>query len=107
MEQRRVGGLVILVPRGYGEDGGPQEIGECYMCGTKFFEPESRRKVERHMGKCARAHLQQQQDAKLESKLPVFASWDPEVEDHMRKVGDRMLREGRLVVKPSERAGFS
>jgi hypothetical protein len=32
--------------------------------------------------------------------------WDPEVEAHMREVGERMKREGRLTVKKNERAGF-
>jgi hypothetical protein len=34
-------------------------------------------------------------------------SWDVEVEEHLRKVGERMKREGRLTVRPNERAGFS
>jgi hypothetical protein len=39
--------------------------------------------------------------------MPVFEEWDPEVAAHLRKVGERMVAEGRLEVKPSERAGFS
>jgi hypothetical protein len=43
------------------------------------------------------------------SKGTVFdpAGRDLEIEAHMRRVGKRMLKEGRWTVNPNERAGFS
>jgi hypothetical protein len=58
----------------------------------------------------ARKHAELANEARterLEERMPVFDEWDPEVAAHMRKVGERMLEERRLEVKPSERAGFS
>jgi hypothetical protein len=31
--------------------------------------------------------------------------WDPEIDAHMKRVGERMLKEGRLEMDRSERAG--
>lgn len=95
------GDLTILVPRGMGS----RPVGECYSCGIPFF---SREEGERHMGPCARKHQAELMAQAVKRRIPIFdpENWDPEVERHMRKVGKRMIREGRLEVKPNERAGF-
>jgi hypothetical protein len=80
---------------------GPGEI-----CGMTFTRPDV---WQRHVGRCARAHMDEIRAESLRARMPVFdeESWDPEVSEHMAKVGARMKAEGRLEVKPSERAGFS
>lgn len=75
-------------------------------CGQVFYDPEA---WQRHVGRCARAHMDEIRAESLRRRMPVFdeENWDPEVAEHMRKVGARMKEEGRLEVKPHERAGFS
>jgi hypothetical protein len=75
-------------------------------CGQLFYESEAAA-YQRHTARCAQQHMdviralssQRTQDG-------LFEPWDPEIAAHMAKVGERMKREGRLVVHPSERAGF-
>lgn len=107
--RRRSGGLTIIVPRGY-EDGDVVIVGKCHVCGGEFGEGEEQRWQE-HVGNCARAHMDE-----IRAMAPSEANkgtlwdpneWDPEVDAHMLEVGRRMRREGRMVVKRSERAGFS
>jgi hypothetical protein len=82
---------------------GPDET-----CG-KVFRRGEEKAWQMHVGACARAHVDQIHAESLRTRIPILDpnSWDPEVERHMREVGERMKREGRLEVKPSERAGFS
>lgn len=74
------------------------------MCGMVFRD---RHAWESHVNHCAREHIDVIRAHSLENRMPIFKSWDPEVEEHMLKVGRRMREEGRWEVKPSERAGFS
>jgi hypothetical protein len=74
-------------------------------CGREFYEDE-RLAFQHHVGACAREHMEHIQAQRLTARLPAFAPWDEEVEAHMRVVGERMRREGRLTVRPNERAGF-
>lgn len=99
------GDLTILVPQGYERPA----TGECFLCGEMFAPGDN---VVAHMKKCVtdagHDHRQDHEDRK--ERLAIFydrEAWDPEVEDHLRKVGQRMLKEGRWEVKPNERAGFS
>jgi hypothetical protein len=98
--------LQILVPRDYATDP-PPIVGRCDLCELVFYdETEARRHFERN----ARKHAElanEMRTERLVERMPVFDEWDPEVAAHMRKVGERMLAERRLEVKPSERAGFS
>lgn len=98
-------GLTILVPKGY-EDGEKEPIGRCTVpgCGARFYAGEEQA-WQRHVGSCARANLDRIRSS-IEA-MPIMEDFDPEVSEHMRGVGRRMLAEGRLEVKPSERAGFS
>lgn len=99
--------LTILVPRGYDDT---TIVGVCHVCDAKFGEGQEEA-WQRHVGKCARAHMDEIRAStpKARQRGTVFdpENWDPEVEDYMLSVGKRMLREGRMEVKPHERAGFS
>jgi hypothetical protein len=81
---------------------------EGTLCGACFYEDE-RSKYQRHVGACARENMEHIEAQRLAAKNPIFDenTWDPEISAHMRKVGERMRKEGRLVVRPNERAGFS
>jgi hypothetical protein len=106
------GGLTIFVPQGYERADGPRPIYECMVptddegtpCGRLFFVGEERA-VERHMAACARAHVAEIRGRALKRRMPVFDpdSWSPDAEAHVKKVGRRMLAEGRLTMKPHER----
>jgi len=103
LAQRRSG---LIVPPEYADR---RPAFACNVCGSQF--PNEQRAVyERHVGECARAHeaeiLAMRPSVRLKGGPFDPESWDPEAEAHMRKVGERMLREGRMEVKPAERAGF-
>lgn len=84
--------MVCRVPTGNGE-----------TCGKRFY-PGEERAWQRHMTRCAAEHEDAIHGESLKTRLPVFddANWDPEYSEHMRKVGERMLAEGRLETKPNE-----
>jgi hypothetical protein len=100
----------LLVPRGYEDPEPPVMVGVCTTCEARFYRGQEE-DWQRHVGPCARAHLGEIMDARAAKKKRLAAlqpeSWDPEIRAHMDKVGERMKREGRLVVRPNERAGFS
>jgi hypothetical protein len=103
-------GLQILVPRGYEDDGTlPDQtpVGLCLICEAKFYRGQED-EWQRHVGACARAHRAEIEEALEKRRKSIFNedNWDPEIAAHMREVGERMKREGRLEVLPSERAGF-
>jgi hypothetical protein len=76
----------------------------CTVCGMEF-PSEQRGAWQRHVGGCARANMDK---IKAATKVPPFMEdYDPEITQHMRGVGKRMIEEGRLEIKPNERAGFS
>lgn len=97
--------LQIAVPRGYVEEQ-KELIGRCLVpgCGARFYAGQELA-WQKHVGRCARANLDRIH-AVME-KPPLMDDFDPEVSKHMRGVGERMLEERRLEVKPNERAGFS
>lgn len=74
--------------------------GHCNVCGEDLYGGV--RSGQQHIAACARAHLDELRAA---ARPPVFddSTVDTEVEAHMKKVGARMLREGRLVMRPNER----
>ena len=114
----RPGGLTIAVPRGYEtSQEAPTPVAVCRVpvgggevCGHPFYAHEDgwRRKWIAHMAACAKRHEAAIHAESPKQRLPILddANWDPEVAAHMKKVGERMIREGRLEVLPSERAGF-
>jgi hypothetical protein len=108
------GARTLMVPRGH-EDPDPGPIvGRCLVPGCdregRPFYAGQEELWQKHVGWCARrnrdeieAAIQERKDA---NPLQQRDAWDPELRDHMDKVGARMKREGRLVVKPNERGGF-
>ncbi len=83
---------------------------ECTICGARFLCHQAQL-YERHTAQCAREHIDE-----IRAMAPSHRkrgtpfdpeNWDPEVEAHMRQVGRRMIAEGRLEVRPNERAGLS
>lgn len=97
--------LTIYVPRGAER----RKTGECYLCGAAFAAGDD---VVAHMKRCVHAAGEDVRAERYDkvSRLEIFldpGAWDPEVTEHLRKVGVRMLAEGRMELKPSERAGFS
>jgi hypothetical protein len=75
---------------------------KCNVCGWGFTASESR-EWQKHVGDCARQNM-----TEIVAKSPKGTVWDdeewsPEASKHVREVGERMLKEGRLEMKPSER----
>lgn len=103
--------LTLYVPKG-AEGRGPL-VGRCLVpgCAARFYVGEEAA-WQRHVGDCARRNMD-----RINAMRPSVRHrgtpfdedlWDPEVAKHLRtKVGPVMKREGRLEVKPHERAGFS
>jgi hypothetical protein len=77
----------------------------CHMCGEEL---PNQREHERHVGPCARAKMGEIHAALEVRRRSIFdnRNWDPEIAEHMRKVGERMKAEGRMELRPDERAGF-
>lgn len=94
------GRFALIIPR--------DPIGFCAVCDVQFFAD---RDVRQHMGSAQHEDgVNRARDAeeRRKARLPfMHEDIDPEISAHMKKVGKRMLAEGRMVVKPSERAGFS
>lgn len=79
-------------------------VGEGATCGHPFFEGEERA-FEEHMRTCVDEHMDAIMAESPRAKMPVFDEdeWDPEAAAYLRKVGETMLREGRLETRPNER----
>jgi hypothetical protein len=71
-------------------------------CGRTFTRPDV---WQRHVGRCARAHMDEIRAESLTARMPVFdiENWSPDAERHVLAVGERMKAEGRLDMKPHER----
>jgi hypothetical protein len=84
-------------------------IGSCALCECPFY---SDRDLRAHFGTIAhREAAQAAIQAEQRRKQRLAFLHDPdlndvEVEEHLRKVGQRMRREGRWEVRPNEKAGF-
>ena len=102
------GRQTLMVPHGY--DDGPL-VGKCTVpgCGQVFYAGQED-EWQKHVGWCARKNRDviEEMIAARKKQMAVFQpeTWDPEIREHMDKVGKRMIAEGRLTVKPNERAGF-
>ena len=92
--------LNIWIPPEYREP-----TGHCNVCGEDLFGTVG--DMQKHMGACARANIDAIRAAAPSAKNkggPFDPElWDPEAEAHLREVGKRMLREGRLETLPNER----
>ena len=82
-------------------------VGKCEVpgCGLTFYAGEEEA-WQRHVGPCARKNLDAIKAETSKLAIDNEQNWDPEVAAHMRSVGKRMLKEGRMEVLPHERAGF-
>ncbi len=104
-------GLTIHVPRGHETQPTmvcSTPVGEGETCGAVFY-PGQESRWQAHIGRCAREHMDVIHRESPRARLPIFHDpelGDPEIEAHMRKVGKRMLAEGRMEMRPNERAGF-
>jgi hypothetical protein len=76
---------------------GPEDI-----CGKPFY-PGEELAWQRHVGECARAHMDAIKERSPASRNAWAEDWDPEYSAFMEKVGRRMLAEGRWETKPNER----
>jgi hypothetical protein len=76
------------------------------MCG-QIFELDREAEFQRHTGECAHRHLDEIRKASPTHRIPIFneEEWDPELAEHLQKVGRTMLEEGRLTMNRNERAG--
>jgi hypothetical protein len=105
----RSGTAQLYVPRGYEDEGRepPVLVGTCTTCDRIFYRGEEE-EWQRHVGWCARQHLPEILDERQarKSRLEIFQeeSWDPELAAYFKRVGDRMLREGRLTMRRNERS---
>jgi hypothetical protein len=72
----------------------------CNLCGEEF---DRYRDMERHTVDCARVHLDELRAVGRARARDLFAPWNPDAEAHLARVGERMLREGRLTMRPNER----
>lgn len=85
-----------------------RQTGFCDLCGVPFY---SDRDMRGHLGSIAHRETAEAMvlaEKQRKARIPfLYAEDDPEVEAHLKQVGKRMLAEGRMVVKPNERAGFS
>jgi hypothetical protein len=100
LAQRRSG---LIVPPEYADR---RPAFRCNVCGAEFPN-EQRGSWQRHVGECARVHA-----AEIEAMRPSVRNkggpfdpenWNPDAEAHLRKVGKRMLREGRMTLKRNEK----
>jgi hypothetical protein len=103
----QLGDRTLYVPRGH-ETGTVVLVGVCHTCQQRFGRGQEQEWQE-HVGRCAREHLDAiMHEREKKKRASVFNedNWDPEVAAHLKKVGERMLEEGRMVLKPNERAGL-
>lgn len=91
-----------------------RQIGHCELCEEHRGEPVpfyTDKDVRTHMVTIAhREAVLAEMGAEAERRkrlAMIYESDDPEVEAHLLEVGKRMRAEGRWVVRPNERAGFS
>lgn len=97
------GGLIL--PAAYGQPAPGPRIGLCHICGEEFHRGEEQ-DWQKHVYRCAMDNLPEIMAEREEQKkrMAIFhESANPDVDAHLAKVGERMLREGRLVMKKSER----
>lgn len=93
----------VVVPH----DQGRAATGFCGVCEVPFYSDRDTRAHLRSGAHRDRVDAAVAERRRKRERLAIFTeSADPEVEAHLREVGRRMLREGRLTVHKSERAGF-
>jgi hypothetical protein len=84
-----------------------EPTGWCDLCGVPVYSTRdliAHFQTANHRLAYATA-LADRHDVKTRLRL-FHEPQDPEIEEHMKRVGKRMLQEGRWTVHPSEKAGF-
>jgi hypothetical protein len=87
-----------------------EPIGQCELCSVPFYSTRdavSHLQTAEHGDNVEWAREAREHQKRMLAVVHDPEFGDPEIEEHMRKVGKRMLAEGRWEVKPSEKAGFS
>lgn len=101
-EARGRGGLIL--PGQYAQP--EPRVGVCSTCDQVFYRGEEEA-WQKHVYRCAMQRLPEVLEARAEQKrrMEIFqpGSWNPDVDAYLAKIGERMLREGRLVMRKSER----
>lgn len=74
----------------------------CNVCGEGYADSE-KLIWQQHVGNCARRNIDEIRAKSPQGTIWDDREWSPEATKHVRKVGERMLKEGRLEMKPEER----
>lgn len=97
-------------PNGFGLLLQREETGRCDLCDVPFYSTRdavAHLQTIEHADAVGRARAEREQQKAMLPFIHDPEFGDPEIEAHMRRVGQRMRREGRWTVNPSEKAGFS
>jgi hypothetical protein len=82
-----------------------EPAGHCNVCGEDLYGTVG--DMQKHMSACARANIDTIRAAAPSARKrggPFDPeNWNPDAEAHLREVGKRMLKEGRMELLPSER----
>jgi hypothetical protein len=98
------GALQIIVPRSVTDEAN-ELVGHCLVpgCGARFYKGQEIQ-WQRHVGECARRNIDRIRAATAPRGPSILhEDFDPEATAYLRDVGRRMLREGRLEMRPNER----
>lgn len=83
----------------------PEPNGYCSLCDSYLVGTVG--ELQKHMAACAREHIDEirAMAPSQQFKGTMFdpREWNVELEEHMARVGERMLAEGRMTMHPSER----
>ena len=107
-EKRRASGLIVL-----GDLPG-REKDKPFVCRVHTLEGPCGRRFENpdeliaHSESCVKRNEDLRNANSPRLRMPMQFDrefWDPELEVHYKRLGERMEKEGRVVPRPNERAG--
>lgn len=85
-----------------------EPTGHCALCEVPFYGVADMRAHFATVGHEEAVQAARVAEMERKARIPFLHEVDdPEVTEHLKAVGKRMLAENRWTVKPSERAGFS
>jgi hypothetical protein len=101
--------LTLLIPHDFM---GRPALGYCGLCEVPFHTEKGMRAHLRSGQHAGQVEIERALQQAKRERLAIFydpesTGSDPEIAAHLKKVGQRMLKEGRWEVKKNERAGFS
>lgn len=95
---------IILIPHRFT---GPPPTGYCGVCEVPFYGDRDMRRHLRSGAHADQVEVARAAEERRKLRLAAFTTTDdPEIQAHLKTVGKRMLAEGRMVVKPHEKAGM-